>query len=524
MLLEAGGPAPPTLELRGMTKRYGDVLACDGVDLDLAPGEIHGILGENGAGKSTLMKIAAGLALPDRGSVRLHGKVVAITDPAHAARLGIGMVHQHYSLVDALTVWENVALGGKGRVDPRATRRKVGEIGARYGLEVDPDAVVRDLPVGLRQRVEIIKCLRHDPRIILLDEPTSVLTPAEADHLFRVLGEGVRREGWAVALVSHRLDEVVRASDRITVMRDGRVVGRVAAAEADAAALARLMVGRDVTLRTGAAAIGSDIGRAPAAGTPAAAAAPVLRVEGARLKAPDGHLLLDGLTLEVEPGEIVGVAGVEGNGQTPLADVLSSLARLDRGRVLVGGVAVPTGRAGAMLRAGVAVIPADRHRSGCVLEMSVADNLVLASPGAYARRGVLRPAAIRDRARALIGEFDIRCPSEETPLSRLSGGNQQRVVLARALSTGPRALVAHQPTRGLDVAAVEYIGGRIQAAARSGIGVLLLSTDVGEIAALADRILVIYRGRIIGEMARGEVDLGRLGLLIGGSAAAEGAA
>jgi simple sugar transport system ATP-binding protein len=520
--------APVTLELRGMSKRFGAVVACDGVDLDLRRGEIHGILGQNGAGKSTLMRMVIGLVLPDAGTIAIDGERCRIDDPIQAGSRGIGMVHQHYSLVDALTVWENVALGEKGPLDPGATRRRVGEISERYGLEVDPDAHVRDLTAGVRQRVEIIKCLRHEPRIIILDEPTSVLTPAESDHLFAVLGEGVRREGWAVALVSHKLDEVLRASDRITIMRDGKVVDRVMTADADAPSLARSMVGRSVTLRTGSAAIGAASGADFAAEDDdhrAGESAPaVLEIRDASARAPDGEVLLDGLSLEVRAGEIVGVAGVEGNGQTPLANVLSSLLKLSEGSVFVDGRPVETGSAGAMLKAGISVIPADRHHSGCVPEMSVAENIVLSHLESFTRGGLLDREAMRDRAQDLITQFDIVTPGPDTPVAELSGGNQQRVVLAKALSGSPKVLVAHQPTHGLDVGAIEYVGERLKAAAAGGIGVLLLSTDLGEIAALADRIVVVYRGRIIGEMAREALDLERLGLLIGGSTEGEDAA
>lgn len=517
---------PVVLELTGMTKHFGDVVACDDVGLTLRRGEIHGILGENGAGKSTLMKMLIGLALPDRGSIEIDGEVRRITDPIEAGRLGIGMVHQHYSLVDALTVWENVALGEKGSFDRASTRDRVVAVSERYGLEVDPDAHVRDLTAGLRQRVEIIKCLRHEPRIIILDEPTSVLTPTESEQLFSVLGEGVRREGWAVALVSHKLDEVLQATDRITIMRDGRVVDRIMTAAADAPSLARAMVGRDVTLRTGSAAIGveSSTSLDEAVALAPVEEPPVLEVVDASVGAADGSVLLDGLSLELRPGEIVGVAGVEGNGQTPLARVLSSLVRLDAGSVLVAGEPVPTGIAGAMDAAGVAVVPADRHHSGCVPQMSVAENLVLSSMAGMTDRGILDRDRIRARALQLIDEFEIRTPGPDIPLAQLSGGNQQRVVLARALSRNPRVLVAAQPTHGLDVGAIEYVGGRLRAAADDGIGVLLLSTDLGEIAALADRIIVIYRGRIIGRMSRAELDMERLGLLIGGSTAGETAA
>ncbi|MEN8112982.1 MAG: ABC transporter ATP-binding protein [Actinomycetota bacterium] len=510
------------LDLAGMSKSYGRVVACDDVDLVLRRGEIHGILGENGAGKSTLMRMVIGLTLPDRGSIRIDGESCRILDPVEAAHHGIGMVHQHYSLVDALTVWENVALGEKGPVDRTGTRRRVLEISEKYGLEVDPDARVRDLTAGLRQRVEIIKCLRREPRIIILDEPTAVLTPSESEQLFEVLREGVRAEGWTVALVSHKLDEVIQATDRITIMRDGRAVDHVLTADADAPSLARAMVGRSVRLVSEASAVGAtappisapseDRPRAPGPTEPS-----LLDIESASLRADDGAVLLDELSLRVHAGEILGIAGVEGNGQTPLARVMASLLRLDDGTVRVGGEAVPTGRAGAMLDAGVSVIPADRFHSGCVPDMSVADNIVMASLDQVARNGVIQKEEMHEQARCLIGEFEIRAPSPETPLAQLSGGNQQRVVLARALSVVPKVLVAHQPTRGLDVGAIEYVADRLRDAAANGIGVLLLSTDLGEIAALADRINVIYRGKIIGEMLRSELDMERLGLLIGGS-------
>lgn len=515
------------LELRGMTKWFGSVCACDDVDFVLRRGEIHGILGENGAGKSTLMRMVIGLILPDRGTITIDGEPCQILDPIEAADHGIGMVHQHYSLVDALSVWENVALGEKGPVNRDATRELVLSISKRYGLEVDPDARVRDLSAGLRQRVEIIKCLRREPRIIILDEPTAVLTPTESEQLFDVLREGVKNEGWTVALVSHKLDEVLMATDRITIMRDGAIVDRVTTADADAPSLARAMVGRPVSLLSEAAAIGVMPGEVPPEGDgddDAADSPPLLQVEGAMLRAPDGAILLDGLSLDVHPGEIVGVAGVEGNGQTPLAGVLSSLLPLEAGTVSVDGADVRSGYAGAMLEAGITVIPADRYHSGCVPEMTVAENLVLSSIDGLSRHGVLQRDEIRDRALSLIEEFSIRTPSPDTPLGQLSGGNQQRVVLARALSVDPKVLVAHQATRGLDVGAIEYVGQRLREAAESGIGVLMMSTDLGEIAALSDRIVAIYRGKIIGEMSRADLDMERLGMLIGGSTEGEGTA
>ena len=524
------GAGDPVLEVAGMTKRFGKVIACDEVDFTLRRGEIHGVLGENGAGKSTLMRVIFGLTLPDQGVVKIDGRPARILDPLEAGRRGIGMVHQHYSLVDALTVWENAALGEQGRIDPAATRRRITEISEKYGLEVDPDARVRDLPAGIRQRVEIIKCLRRGPRIIILDEPTSVLMPAESEHLFDVLSEGVKSEQWAVALVSHKLDEIMRATDRITVMRQGRAVARFLTPDADAPTLARTMVGRPVALRAvtagfdSAAGPGKDEENGAGAGKGLEGAAPVLRIEGASVKAGDGGVLLAGLSLEVRAGEIVGMVGVEGNGQTPLADVMSGLLELDEGRVEVEGRPVPTGAAGAMARAGVSVIPADRHSSGCVLGMTVAENLMLSLLDRMHSRGLLRRDAIRRNALELVEEYGILTPGPDTPLGNLSGGNQQRVVLARALSADPRVMVAHQPTRGLDVGAIEYVGDRLRRAADAGLGVLLISSDLGEVFALADRIAVIYRGRIAGEMLRSGVDMERLGLLMGGAGAEEAAA
>ena len=527
------GPVPVALALTGMTKRFGKVVACDSVDFTLHRGEIHGVLGENGAGKSTLMRLIFGLTLPDRGRMEIDGAPYRVLDPLDATRRGIGMVHQHYSLVDALTVWENVALGEQGRLDRNATKRRVAEISHRYGLAVDPYALVGDLSVGIRQRVEIIKCLRLEPRIIILDEPTSVLSPSESEQLFDVLSEGVHREKWAVVLVSHKLDEVLRATDRITVMRHGRVVDRVRTSDADAPSLARAMVGRPVALRT----VTTGLGMSGSAAAPEAAIesresragmpdaeTPLLRIDGASLRADDGRVLLDSLSLEVRAGEVVGVAGVEGNGQTPLADVLSSLLRLDSGAVEVEGQAVPTGVAGAMAGAGVVVVPADRHRSGCVPGMTVAENLMLSSLDRMQRRGLLRRETIRRHALDLVEEYGIHTTGPDVPLDHLSGGNQQRVVLARALSAAPKILVAHQPTRGLDVGAIEFVGDQLLRAAASGIGVVLLSTDLAEITALADRIVIVYRGRIVGEMDRANLDMERLALLMGGSGVAETAA
>lgn len=515
----------PAVALHGICKNFGPVAACDGVDLTLHRGRIHGILGENGAGKSTLMKILIGLVLPDAGHIEIHGHRRQINDPIAAAELGIGMVHQHFSLVDALSVWENVALGEVGRLDSSQVRDRVGEIGEHYGLQIDPDARVGELTAGLRQRVEIIKCLRRDPTIVIFDEPTSVLTPEESQQLFASFRDVVAAEGRAVVLVSHKLDEVLTATDDITIMRQGLVVDRTSTVATDAASLARAMVGRDVSLRSERAALGlavlpdadpSEADQEPVAVTDST---PALRISDATARVGRGVPVLDGLSLDLYAGEILGIAGVEGNGQRALGDLLSSLVPLQRGSVSVNGVEVSTRRPGAMARAGIGVIPEDRHDSGVVLDMTVAENLVLVDPGRVAGRGVIDPVRMNEHAARLIEEFEIQCSGPDAPLWSLSGGNQQRVVLARELDHHPTVLVAAQPTRGLDVGAIEYMGQRLRDAAAGGVAVLLISSELEEILDLSDRLAVMYRGRIVGEMSRADIDLERLGLLMGGAAA-----
>ena len=520
-----GKPPPvPAVELAGITKRFGAVVACEGVDMVFHRGQIHGILGENGAGKSTLMKILIGLVLPDEGRIVVDGAERRIHDPLVAADLGIGMVHQHFSLIEALSVWENVALGEKGTLDPGAVRERIEEIGEQYGLAIDPDARVGDLPAGLRQRVEIIKCLRRDPQIVIFDEPTSVLTPEESEQLFSSLRNVVAAEGRAVALVSHKLDEMLSAADEISIMRQGRVVDRQVPSETNARKLARSMVGRDVLLRSERAALGlvgddeqghQDMG-SPGSWGPDSQH-PTLRIEEAVARGPGGTKILDGLTIELHRGTIVGLAGVEGNGQRPLGDLLSSLLPLESGRVEVDGNAVPAGRPGAMARAGIGVIPEDRHDSGVVLEMTVAENLVITNPYYVTRRSLIDSKRLAAFAREIIEEFDIQCDGPAAPMWSLSGGNQQRVVLARELMQNPKVLVAAQPTRGLDVVAIEYMSNRLRTAAEEGVAILLISSELEEILDLSNRIVVLRGGRVAGEMSRSEASLENLGLLMGGS-------
>ena len=525
---EGSDPSVPAVELVGITKRFGGIVACDQVDLTLHKGRIHGILGENGAGKSTLMKVLIGLVLPDAGSVRIDGQLHTIHDPLAAAALGIAMVHQHFSLVDQLSVWENVALGEEGRLKAAGVRDRVAAISQQYGLEIDPDARVGELTAGLRQRVEIIKCLRRDPHILVFDEPTSVLTPEESEQLFSTLREVVAAEGRAVVLVSHKLDEVLHATDEVTIMRQGRVVDHRPTQEADARSLARAMVGREVSLRLERAAFGlaeieGAVGESavdpedPRLTEPPVSDKPVMRIEGVTVRGRGGTRLLDDISLVLRAGEIVGVAGVEGNGQRTLGDLLSSLVSLDAGRVVVNDKEVPSGAPGAMAKAGVAVIPEDRHDSGVVLDMTVAENLLMVDPHRVARHGVMDKARTTETAQQLIEEFDIGCSGPDAPLWSLSGGNQQRVVLARELAAEPDVLVAAQPTRGLDVGAIEYMTDRLRQTAIDGVAVLLISSELEEILELADRIVVMSGGRIVGELSHAEANLESLGLLMGGS-------
>jgi general nucleoside transport system ATP-binding protein len=492
------------LRLRGITKRYGRTVACDAVDLTVRRGEIHGLLGENGAGKSTLMKILLGLVSRDSGSVERDGREVEIGSPQDAVALGIGMVHQHFSLIDPLTVWENVVLGDRGRVDRAAACAQVSEVAARYGLPIDPMARVDRLSAGERQRVELIKCLRRDPSVLILDEPTSVLTQAESAELFGVLRRVVRAENRAVILISHKLAEITAATDRVTVLRRGKVVFESPTPDTTAPELARRMVGRDVSMSAEAAALGL----LPVASS----SGPVAGDASLRLVDLVVAGALDRLSLDVRAGEIVGLYGVEGNGQATLGDLLSGLVVPDSGTVEVGGAPVDMTRAGALHRAGIGVVPEDRHRSGVVLDMSVADNLVLKDDlGFFVSRRRVRATAGR-----LAAEFGIVAPSLDAPVRSLSGGNQQRLVLARELSANPTVLVAAQPTHGLDVGAIEDMYARLRRVAESGVAVLLISTELEEVMALASRIAVISSGRIAGELPTAQATPESLGLLVGG--------
>ncbi|AGL16890.1 ABC transporter ATP-binding protein [Actinoplanes sp. N902-109] len=503
----------PALRLRGISKRYGTVAACDAVDLTVQRGEIHGLLGENGAGKSTLMRILFGLETRDAGTIERDGRPVEVTGPRAAAVLGLGMVHQHFSLIEPLTVWENVVLGDTGRVRRSAAIAEVAAVGARYGLAIDPRSPVAALSAGERQRVELLKCLRRDPAVLILDEPTSVLTSAESAELFAVLRRAVAAEHRAVVLISHKLAEITAATDRVTVLRCGRVVFRSATRDTGEAELARQMVGREVALDAAVGLLPAASAAAAPAGAVAASGAPALRISGVTVRPT-----LDGLDLTVRPGEIVGLYGAEGNGQRTLGDVLSGLVVPDAGTVEVAGVPVDLSRPGALPAAGLGIVPEDRHHAGVVPDMSVAANLVLTRLGEVSGRVLVNRRRLHRQARRLADEFGIAAASLDAPLRSLSGGNQQRVVLARELSGRPRVLVAAQPSRGLDVGAVEDMYARLRRCAADGVAVLVISTELDEILTLAGRIAIISGGRIAGEMPTAQADPERLGLLIGGMA------
>ncbi|TDC84363.1 ABC transporter ATP-binding protein [Actinomadura sp. 7K507] len=522
-MTDRDGDRAPALALRGIGKTYGPVVACDEVDLTVHRGEIHGLLGENGAGKSTLMKILLGLVRRDTGTIHRDGRAVEVAGPQEAIALGIGMVHQHFSLVEPLTVWENITLGDTGRVDRAKACAQVEEVGGRYGLPIDPLAPVSRLSAGERQRVELIKCLRRDPSVLVLDEPTSVLTQAESAELFGVLREVVAGEDRAVVLISHKLAEITTATDRVTVLRRGRVAFHSVTAETSAQELARQMVGRDVSLRAEAAALGmlpverrgkkEQQEEAPEPGVE-----PALRLSGVTVRS-DGVPLLDDFSLDVAPGEILGLYGVEGNGQATLGDLLSGLVEPSAGTIDVGGVRIDPAKPGALHKAGLGIVPEDRHASGVVLDMSVADNLVMKSLESVSGRFLVDRRKTYELARRLAAEFNIITSSLDAPVRSLSGGNQQRVVLAREMSADPSVLVAAQPTHGLDVGAIEDMYLRLRKAASGGVAVLLISTELEEVMALSSRIAVISRGRVAGLLPTAEATAERLGMLVGGVAA-----
>jgi simple sugar transport system ATP-binding protein len=504
----AGG-STALVELRGITKRFpGGTLANDAIDLELRHGEILALLGENGAGKSTLMSILYGLLRRDEGEIRLRGHPVRFRSAHDAIRHGLGMVHQHFMLVPTLTVAENLMLGQPSPRAPlledrRAVAARIAELARRHGLAVEPHSRVESLSVGQQQRVEILKALYRGAEILILDEPTAVLTPQEVDELLAVL-RGLAADGRSIVFISHKLDEVLRLADRIAVLRGGRLVATVPAASTDARTLGRLMVGRDL----------EDVVATHAAGQ----GEPRLTLRGVEAVDDRGVPALCGIDLVVHAGEIVGIAGVDGNGQRELEEVIAGLRAPRSGRILLAGRDVTVATTSRRLAAGLGYVASDRYGRALLRDFTIADNLVLERfhRPPFSRAGILDRAAIEGHARRLVEAFGIRAASIKSSAGRLSGGNAQKLVLARALSQAPTVLLVCQPTRGVDVGAIELVHGELLRRRDAGMAVLLISTELDEVLALSDRILVLYEGRIAGERRAGEATAEELGLMMGG--------
>jgi simple sugar transport system ATP-binding protein len=512
-------PSPvPKLEMRGITKSYPGVIANDHIDLDLQRGEIHALLGENGAGKTTLMNILYGLAVPDEGQILIDGTPVRIAGPADAIARGVEMVHQHFMLIPVLSVAENVILGSETMANPifidrREASRRIRELAGRFGFELDPDAKIESLSVGQQQRVEILKMLYRDAQILVLDEPTAVLTPSETEEIFELL-RNLAKDGRSIIFISHKLKEVLEIADRVTVIRRGRVIGERRPAETNEKELAELMVGRAVqlTAERGQSHLG-DVR---------------LKLENLHVRDDRGGEAVREVDLEIRGGEILGIAGVAGNGQDELVEALIGLRKVAGGRIWLAGKDVTGASPRVINEANVGYVPADRHRFGLILAFPLTDNLVLTSyykpPFAH---GLIRDeSAILDAARKRIKEYDIRTPSPLVPAQTLSGGNQQKVVVAREFDGETTLLVLDQPTRGLDVGSIEFIHRRIIEKRNAGTAVLLVSAELDEVMELSDRIAVMYRGKLVAFLDGRTADKNQVGLLMatgGGGSAAPGA-
>jgi simple sugar transport system ATP-binding protein len=495
------------VEMRSVTKRFGEVLANDNINLAIPNQSIHAIIGENGAGKSTCMNILYGFYTADEGEILIDGEPRQITSPGDAIRLGLGMVHQHFMLVEPLTVAENIILGGEPTsgffIDYAQARSRVRELSEQYGLKIDPDATVGSLSVGQQQRVEILKTLFRGARILILDEPTAVLTPQEVAEMFTIL-RGLREQGKTIIIITHKLEEVLALSDNITVMRDGKVVGNLPTGEATAEGLARLMVGREVLLR-----VKKDDA------TPREV---VLQVRGLTLRGAEGNALLADVSFEVRGGETLGIAGVEGNGQTELIEILAGLRGATSGEMLLDGTSIRDLSPRDRKRRGIAHIPEDRHRRGLLLTFDLAENSIL---GVHRERPIsggvlLNRDVILTRAQRLVKEYDVRPPNIALPARALSGGNQQKLIVAREFDIKPRLVLVAQPTRGVDIGATEFIHSKLIALRDAGAAVLLVSAELDEVLSLSDRVIVLYEGRIVGEVDPKSVSEEEIGLMMTG--------
>jgi ABC-type uncharacterized transport system ATPase subunit len=495
------------IECRGVTRRYAGVVANDQIDLQVAEGEIHALVGENGAGKSTLMKMLYGLEQPDEGEILVRGEPQQIESPRKAIELRIGMVHQHFMLVEDFTVAENIVLGDEpshgGRLDLDEAERRVGELARGFGTPLDPHARVEDIGVGQQQRVEILKLLYRGADILILDEPTAVLVPQEVEELFANMRQ-LKADGKTIIFIAHSLDEVLQVADRITVLRDGKVIGTVDAADTDTHKVAEMMVGRPVLLR-----------RVEGKATPGA---PLLQVKDLRVIV-GGKELVAGLDLDVRRSEIYGLAGVEGNGQSELVEALVGLRKPDAGRVYLDDDDLTRADVRTRRHAGLAYIPEDRHARGMVLQMLVSENAVLGQHERepFTRRGLLDLRAIRRRAVQLVRDFRVKTPSVGVPGYALSGGNQQKLVLGREFASKPKLLIAAHPTRGLDIGATQFVWQELVEARDAGVAVLLISANLEEILALADRVGVIYDGRVVAQLRGSEATMSELGLYMTGA-------
>jgi len=496
----------PLLEMRGISKRFGELQALDKVDLVVNEGEIHALVGENGAGKTTLMNILYGLYHPDAGTIRIRGKDAHITGPRDAIALGIGMIHQHFMLVPPLTVAENVVLGderGGPRLDTTAIETRVRQLEDQFHIVVEPGATIEDIPLGLQQRVEIIKVLYRGSELLIFDEPTAVLTPQEVDELFDIVRK-LRTEGKTLILITHKLREVLAVTDRITVLRGGHNAAQLVTKDTNASEIAQAMVGREL----------HDLRARQATGT----SLPILQISRLEALSDRGTPALRGVDLVVREGEILGVAGVGGNGQSELAQCILGLRPVTEGTITVGAVDIAHDDPKRTRQRGVAYVPEDRRIEGLVLPFTVADNFILGKQdhAPYARRGILEGEAIMREGERLAKEFDVRPPNARAIVGTLSGGNQQKVVLGRELSESPRLIVVSQPTRGLDIGSTEYVHERLLEQRARGCGILLISSELDEIRALSDRIAVMYEGRIVAALTAAEATEQRLGLLMAG--------